>query len=345
MKPGCLLILLVCTVYLASGQGSLSIQPAVRYGQVLGQPDHFKKQLYGFSIDVSKKTYGESTWQSAHKFPQMGIQFSAFKSRESMMGNVFTLIPYLEFNIWKTAFGTLQVKHGTGLAYVTRCYDSAENPENKLLGTKLNAASILDLGYQIDLPTNFGVKAGISLGHVSNGNLVQPNGGLNSLSGYGSFLFYLDRKSGEPMLTSNQRTTFKRWRYRLSAMTGLYDYESDTHRFHTNNQLGILAFYQHGKRFRTGAGGEVSRLTRKANTVAALYAEEEVLIGHLVTRYGVGYYLSKSGERTPVYEKIGIAWYPFPLKNDIAEKFSIGTSIKAHGFQAAHVEISAGYTL
>ncbi|MCE7042421.1 acyloxyacyl hydrolase [Dyadobacter sp. CY312] len=338
-----MILMLSSSAHLVLGQSSVSVQPSLRYGQILGQPRDFKKALYGFSIDINKATYGEHIWQIAHKYPQMGIQFTATKSAEMMVGNQFSLIPYLEFNIWKSNFGTLQIKHGTGLAYVTRRHHQTSNPENKLLGTKLNAASIIDLGYLIKLGSALNVKAGFSLGHISNGNLVQPNAGLNSITGYGTMLYYFDGKSHEEK-RENAPIQIKRWRYRFAAITGLYDYDKVTKNLHTNNQLSLLAFYQHGMRFRTGLGTEVSQLNRGSATATAIYAEEEVLIGHLVTRYGIGLYVLNPDEKSLLYEKVGIAWYPFPLKNQVAEKFSIGTAIKAHAFRAAHVEIAAGYT-
>ncbi len=343
MKLCGLMTLLLFTGYATFGQSRLSVQPSFRYGQVMGQSGDLKKQLYGFSVDVSKSTSGECYWQTAHKYPQAGLQFSVAGSSQAMLGKAFTLIPYLEFNIWKTSFGTLQIKHGTGLAYVTRRYHISSNPENKLLGTKLNAASMVDLGYQIKVSEKWDVKAGASIGHISNGNLVQPNGGLNSLSGYGTLIYYPQGRS-QRLKVPQVVPELKRWRYRISAMVGFYDYDKEAEKFHTNNELSVLAFYQHGVRFRTGVGLEVSRLNVGTRPVPALYAEEEVLIGHLVTRYGLGWYLSHADESAALYEKVGIAWYPFPLKNQIAERFSIGTSIKAHAFRAAHVEISAGFT-
>ena len=106
-----------------------------------------------------------------------------------------------------------------------------------------------------------------------------------------------------------------------------------------------MAFYQHGPRYRSGMGLEASEINAKLKPVYAIYAEEEVLIGHLATRYGLGFYCSSPSETSRLYEKVGIAWYPFKLRDQVAEKLSIGAAIKAHAFRAAHVEISLGCTL
>ena len=61
-----------------------------------------------------------------------------------------------------------------------------------------------------------------------------------------------------------------------------------------------------------------------------------MLFGHLVTRYGLGAYLTQPlpGEGH-TYEKVGIAWYPGKLQKQVAQGFSIGANIKAHGFRGS----------
>jgi hypothetical protein len=343
MRSANLTILIVAiSGHMVCGQSNISIQPSLNFGKVLEQTNDSNIGLYGFSVDLNKTTSGRRFWQSAHKYPQMGIQFSGTKSTDNSIGNLFMLVPYLEYNLWKSNFGVLQIKHGTGLAFATRPYHETSNPDNKRLGSKLNAASIVDLGYLIKTGTKLDFKAGISLRHISNGNLVQPNAGLNSIMAYGTFSYHLYSKAKE-VKKENDSTDFKRWRYRFSTIIGLYDYDKDSKKIHTNYQLSLLAFYQHGIRFRTGFGSEISRLGAAKKGIA-LYAEEEILIGHLVTRYGIGFYVLNPDATHRLYEKVGIAWYPFALRNHIAEHFSVGTALKAHGFRAAHVEIAVGYT-
>jgi len=325
-------------------QTGFSVQPSLGIGKVLGQRQDFHASLYGLSLDLNRETYGKNYWQSAHKFPQTGLQLSMVKGAEEMLGTVYSVIPYIEFNIWKTGFGTLQIKHGTGLAYATQCYQTSSNSENKLLGSKLNASSIIDAGYKINWKANWRIKAGVTLGHISNGNLVQPNGGLNSITGYGMLVYY---PYGHTALgpCAAVPTKPKRWRYRINAMTGLYNYDKELKVIQNTNQLSLIAFYQHSPRFRSGIGFEASRIDVKLHPVFAIYAEEEVLIGHVATRYGLGFYCSSPAEMSRLYEKIGLAWYPLKLKDQVAEKFSVGAAIKAHAFRAAHVELSVGYTL
>ena len=314
------------------------MQPGFQFGKAISSSlDNRLTRQHGFTLDLNRQTSGETYWQADHKYPQMGLQFSGrvFPGNDALK-STFTLIPYLEFNVWKSSLGTLQIKHGTGLAYASGDRGTLEQP---FLGTKLNAATMLDVGYQFKSKPAFEIKIGTLASHISNGNLVRPNAGLNSLLAYAN-LSYFPKGKLEARRPPEKITDFKRWRYRMGAAVGFYDYEREQKIIHKNLQVSLMAFRQHSTRFRTGLGLEAGRLGAGSTVQPAAYVEEEVLFGHLATRYGFGTYLGQPlpGEgRT--YQKVGIAWYPAPLQNQIARGFSLGANIKAHGFKAAHVEV------
>ncbi|WP_373330746.1 acyloxyacyl hydrolase [Salmonirosea aquatica] len=320
----------------------LSIQSGFQGGASFSTDKIPAYRQYGFVLEINQQTSGEKYWQADHRYPQMGLQISArgFPGT-SGPGSVFVLIPYLEFNVAESKVGQWQIKHGTGLAYVTGDF---ERMQKVPLGSKLNASSILDIGYQFKTRARFAGKVGIVASHISNGNLVRPNAGLNSWLGYGQLVYF---PFGElpTRIPYKLATDFRRWRYRFYLADGLYDYKKSENQIQQNIQAGLLVFYQHSTRFRTGAGLELGRVGKGEKTQLAGYLEEEVLFAHLVTRYGFGVYLTPPiADESRTYAKVGIAWYPCELQKQIANGFSIGATIKAHGFRAAHVELAAGYT-
>ena len=323
-------------------QGGISIQPGFQLGTSFAADDLPTFRQYGFVLELNRQTSGRNPWQADHGYPQMGLQLAVrgFPGTNHLH-QVFSLVPYLEFNLGKSKIGQWEIKHGTGLAYVTGGFDQLKRPP---LGSRLNASSLLDVGYQFKTHSSFEFKTGMAVSHVSNGNLVRPNAGLNSWLAYGQ-LVYFPRGKLESRLNHEPMTDFRRWRYRLYIAQGLYDYRKAEGRISQNWQMGLLAQYQHNTRFRTGGGLEMGRLGKKGTMQPAAYLEEEVLFAHLVTRYGLGAYLSEPlPDERRTYAKVGIGWYPFALQNRIPHGFSIGASIKAHGFRAAHVEWAAGYT-
>ncbi|WP_373511533.1 acyloxyacyl hydrolase [Persicitalea sp.] len=344
MKCCCKLGILLLIASEVSGQGGFSIQAGFQHGNaVTSHQNSDPAQQYGFTLDLNRQTSGEKYWQADHKYPQIGLQLAGrFFPGNRILKNNFTLIPYLEFNVWKSDLGTLQVKHGTGLAYVSGDLLNSDQP---LLGTRLNAATMLDLGYQFKSKTALEIKVGALVSHLSNGNTVQPNAGLNSALAYINLAYFPGNKLDvrRPLAVI---TDFKRWRFRIGSAVGFHDYTREHYLLHKNWQVSLLAFRQHTTRFRTGLGLETGRLGSGSKVQPAVYLEEEVLIGHLVTRYGLGAYLTQPlPNEGRIYEKVGIAWYPGKLENQIAQGFSVGTNIKAHGFRAAHVEVTAGFLI
>ena len=341
---GTVVLILAVTKVCVGQKAGFSVQTGFQYGEVATTTqDRKESQQYGFTLDLNRQTNGESYWQADHKYPQMGLQMTGrFFPESDILKSAFTLIPYLEFNVWKTNFGTLQIKHGTGLAYVSGNLKSAEQ---SLLGSRLNAATMLDAGYQFKSKSAIELKIGFLASHISNGNLIRPNAGLNSWLTYANLVYFPSHKLNAQPIFEKELPT-KRWRFRAGVVIGFYDYRKEEKRIERNLQLSLLAFYQHSTRFRTGAGLEVGRLNSGKKIQPAACLEEEVLFGHLVTRYGLGAYLTQPlpGEAR-TYEKVGIAWYPGKLKNQIVQGFSIGTNIKAHGLKAAHVEVTLEYLI
>ena len=342
MKYGAWVIgLIALTLNQAFGQapaGGFSVQPGFQVGNSFAADDIPTFRQTGFVLEINRQTAGQNPWQAAHGYPQMGFQFAVrgFPGTDHLHA-VFSWVPYLEFNVFASKVGRWQIKHGTGLAYVA---GDLEQLKRSPLGSRLNASSLLDVGYQFKTNTLFELKTGMAVSHVSNGNLVRPNAGLNSWLAYGQ-LVYFPKGKLESRIHHERVTDFRRWRYRLYVAQGLYDYRRSE--ISQNWQAGLLTQYQHNTRFRTGVGLEVGRLG--GTLQSAVYLEEEVLFAHLVTRYGLGAYLTEPlPDERRTYAKVGIAWYPFALQNQIPRGFSIGASIKAHGFRAAHVEWAAGYT-
>ncbi len=323
-------------------QGGFSVQPGFQLGTSFAADALPTFRQPGFVMELNRQTSGRNAWQSDHGYPQMGVQIAVrgFPGT-AHLHQVFSLVPYLEFNVAESKVGQWQIKHGTGLAYVRGDFEKLLRTP---LGSRLNASSLLDVGYQFKTNTPFELKTGMAVSHVSNGNLVRPNAGLNSWLAYGQ-LVYFPRGKLEGRIPHERVTDFKRWRYRLYVAQGLYDYQKAERRINQNWQMGLLAYYQHNTRFRTGGGLEVGRLDKGGPLQPAAYLEEEALFAHLVTRYGLGGYLAEPlPDERRIYAKVGIAWYPFALQNRIPNGFSIGASIKAHGFRAAHVEWAVGYT-
>lgn len=296
----------------------------------------------GLSLDISKMTFGKKYWQYDHHYPQMGLlaAFQTLGNRE-IYGSAITVLPYLEFNAWRFSRGIFQIKHGTGIGWVTRRFDASSNPENTLHSTHLNATSVLDAGFRFRVSDKSDLKLGGVLRHISNGGFQKPNSGSNTASAYLNYTLYLREKPAESRSFEPVKD-FKSWRYRVTTSLGLHR-KPESKRVVGNPQLSAMVFRQHNTRFRTGGGLEAG-LPYGYDPQLAVYAEEEVQFTKMVTRYGLGVYVVNRRQAWEVmYSKVGIAWYP-QAETRIPHRFFIGMMLKAHNFNAAHIELNTGYT-
>lgn len=296
---------------------------------------------FGFAIDYSKKTTGKYYWQYANNFPQTGLHL-IFKNlgNDSIFGHAISLIPYLEFNVKRQKIGILQIKHGVGLAYITK-RNSQDNPRNRIVSTHLNASFILDFGYRFFVSNKIDLKPGIVLHHMSNGGFKTPNQGFNNAFAYLGISWY-PSGSKTDVVDQIKEKNYRKFRYRLGTAFGFYNHRKGLD-MDVNPQILAMVFYQHNSLFRSGAGFEVGH---PANGPIQLsyYFEEEVQFAHLVTRYGFGAYLiNKRVSGEDFYSKIGIGYYPV-IKNKIPQGLYFSAHLKAHVFTAAHIELSTGYT-
>jgi len=319
----------------------LSYQISPVYGYKFQRKNFFTQPISGLTLDINRTTNGIKYWQSDHKFPQMGLQFMMRDfDKQSPHRLTFSAVPYLEFNILKSNLGRLQIKHGTGLAFVA---GHKKGNVKSLLGTKLNASSVIDLGYSFNSKGKFNVKPGLLLSHVSNGNLVSPNKGINAVFAYFQ-MAYCPKKLPVNYIHNRKIFPGKRWRpeYRLSF--GLYDYVKEEKKIGLKLQHLVMQTYLHNTRFRTGLGTEFMHDAAFDDVIISVYAEESVLIGHLVTRYGLGIYVNDIPVNSSrIYEKVGLAWLPFKLHDSVGQGLSIGTDIKAHKFKAVMIDVYVGY--
>jgi len=329
----------------ASGQNRYGFQTGYGYGSFITHrslrkvPEAYQSS---FSFDFYKLTDGSKYWQYDHNFPQMGLSLCVRDlGNRPVYGYSITLLPYLEFNIVKRAWGAIQIKHGTGLAWVTKTYDPVGNPENHLISTPLNATSILDAGVRVNLSHSLDVKVGGLVQHLSNGAFKFPNAGTNSGTIYGSLSWCPEGREVE-LKTFEKVRNYKQWRYRVGTSVGFYEYDAERNRVFLNLQGQVMVMRQHNTWLRSCLGLEGGHLFKPENQLA-IYFEEEVQFGKITTRYGLGaYVLNKRVPGEDFYTKIGLAYYPF-LDGYIPHKFYIGSMLKAHTTKAAHIELLAGY--
>lgn len=89
---------------------------------------------------------------------------------------------------------SLNYEWNLGMAFGWNGYDEQNNPENKVIGSKVTAYIDADLYVRWMLSKAFDLNAGISLSHFSNGNTTYPNMGLNTGGIRLGLAYYINRQ-------------------------------------------------------------------------------------------------------------------------------------------------------
>ncbi len=160
------------------------IEGKLHYGFLYAQ--HVELELFNahfpaFEISIQKMTYGKSKWERAYNYPLIGLAFfgSGYGNNPSL-GQVFALMPFINFPLFKHRNFTAGFRLALGLGYVTKPFDRITNYKNLAIGSHLNAAANMMLEARYRVNYFLTLSTGISLQHFSNGSLKLPNYGLNA---------------------------------------------------------------------------------------------------------------------------------------------------------------------
>lgn len=135
--------------------------------------------LIGLTFEVNKLHLGNQSKQWCKNAYYNGYQFSYYHFSNPIIGNSISASYFLEPILFNSQNIRLSLRAGIGLAYASNPFDSIINPLNKNYSLSINP--YLNLGLNARYRVNGGlfVKAGLNYNHISNGNVQDPNYGLN----------------------------------------------------------------------------------------------------------------------------------------------------------------------
>lgn len=123
----------------------------------------------------------EQTQRLRHPLRGLSLEFRNFGYNE-VLGYAISATSYMVFPLLQTRKNLyLDLTVGTGIGYLTRCYNAVDNPLNNAIGSNWNGRVNLKLSL-LRYFERFHLGGGIEFMHFSNGCITNPNLGLNSPS-------------------------------------------------------------------------------------------------------------------------------------------------------------------
>ena len=173
------------------------IQPEFFIGKTLHAHSDFPDTKYQtiYALSFGKFVFNqEKLWSVFYNYPVVGLTVSKTSfGNDQILGNAYTLMPYLDLNFSRKLKNSLHLKLGLGASYFTNHYDKVDNPTNKAIGSKFTWTFQSTLHYTFFIRKRFSLHLGGGFIHHSNGHTQLPNLGLNSFVASLSSTFYLGK--------------------------------------------------------------------------------------------------------------------------------------------------------
>ena len=149
----------------------------------------------GGEFAVEFPSWNQYPWQQHLGNPTLGVGFIGLDLGDNkVLGQAFALYPYLLINIVNTPHFELKWKVGAGLSFFNKTYNrvfkefgnttgwSYYGPTcNNLIGSIINVHLTTAAHFNFPIKDNWAMHADLGYMHMSNGSVLQPNGGINIL--------------------------------------------------------------------------------------------------------------------------------------------------------------------
>jgi hypothetical protein len=180
------LVLLLSSFLQAQEQahGKYSIDASYFYGNIIPHRKSIKHLIIGHPegliLSVSKKTFGNKSWQPSYNYPDYGFSFHYQDLKNEILGDMYGLYAHYSFYFLKRH---LMVRVGQGIAYNTNPYDSDTNFRNYAYGAHVMPSTYFMLNFtKQDIWQGFGVQSGFVFIHHSNASMKAPNTSTNTFA-------------------------------------------------------------------------------------------------------------------------------------------------------------------
>lgn len=291
---------------------------------------NIEAHTWGGEVLLSRRMRNQNGWSANYLAPRYGIalHFTEY-GQPDLMGQSFGLLPHIEFNLLKRPNYQATFRLGTGIGYFTRTFYTDDRMKSRAIGSRFNGNMHLGVWNHFALTDGLELNLGVAITHFSNGNVREPNWGVNTFTFGGGVQGLFAEESGPRSGPTDTGFYRKGWKGSLSLAWGTKQngyldgtrYSAWNIQATANNRLGpksellagidffydpIYPNYLYPDSIRTDEERDTDKLH------LALLVGHELWLGKIAIMTHVGGYLYTPGnEYKPIYQRVGIKYRPF----------------------------------
>lgn len=359
-----LLLLLGCISWNGFGQNvhwtnRLYAESNYHYGFLMPHTDFIsffvQKHIQGMQFNVGILTNGEKSWHHSYNYPLLGIGYHRSSlANNNVYGHFDALFAYVDryYLNWNKRFN-FGNRLSFGAAYINKKFDLESNGTNLAIGSNVNVYINYSLETILRITPRLNYKLGAGITHVSNGNMQQPNKGLNIFTVFTGLNYSFNKpnylvNSLAPESSETSKHQYNLWfSFGRKQISRKYD--------ETYSVASVSGEYLHVIKGNSWGGAAVSlyfdpslpREIELTDTVATNFSDKlrvtlnlmyELKMGKISYVFQPGVYLKNP------YKKSGSISNRLSIRYQINPTLSAGITIKAHWFAIADLfEWGIGY--
>lgn len=280
------LIFLLSVFYIsANGQGlhNYSFKLEGFFGSLVKHNEHLnnlvKNSVTGFGLSMEWQTDGSSMWHQYFNFPSVGVSGTYLNlGNPEMLGQVIAVYPYLQLPLVRSEGLQVNIKPGAGISFLTKYYGNTPHIEgtldtevtndegvtervsygaNSAVGSMLNVFLNLGINAEYTFSEDFSLSLGAVWNHVSNGNLIKPNSGLNMINAYVGFAYIPNSQMIRIVRRGLMDDISRRIYLETTLAGGVRQLDWRDGKFYPAASLNISAYYPLSNFYRMGLGADV----------------------------------------------------------------------------------------
>jgi len=310
---------------------------------------------YFFEIFVAQPTDGSKPWHSFYRNPLYGVSCTVlYLGSPSYLGRAYGICPFLLFPLTDANRTlNLNLRTGTGIAYLEKPFDRFENYKNPAIGSHVNVLVDFRAEVRVRAAAPLHVSGGLSLSHISNGAFKKPNLGLNYVTVFAGASYDFGRERSMNPVEQTAHDSDRKWHYTVYLSGGIKTHSALEGIQYAVSGLSVEAFRQHLAFTRFNGALELFydasdyaclvendvKSGRIQTVKPALAAGYSFLFGRLAALVQAGGYLhAKNSEYGRIYQRLALSY-------TVANRLDFRLGLKTHWAQADYLELAIGYRM